>query len=83
MKTQYITQYVNEYGQVNVYEILCKIRELCRFKFYRVADKWINELYEITAGTSFENVNNELFFMTFDEECEFYHLISLISKKLQ
>lgn len=82
MKTQYITEFINEFGQVNVYSVLCKIHELYRFKLYRVAEKWINELYEISINTAYENVNADLFFMTFDETCDMHLLINAISEKL-
>lgn len=80
--TQYITSFVNEYGQINVYECLCKIHELVNYRFYHKADKMINELYELSIGTKFDNVNADLFFLTFSEETEMYLLINKIATKL-
>ena len=83
MKTKYINDYIGIYNDVHVYELLCKINELCKFKLYHVANNMINELYEIYCNTQYENVNHDLFVMTFDEECEMFLLIDKISKNLK
>ena len=84
MNTQYITKYVNEYGQIDTYRLLKRINFLvrdCKFdnKQIYIADKMINELYEISTGTEYENINNDLFVLTFDEQNEMYRLITRIS----
>ena len=83
MKTKYINNYIDNYNNVHVYELLCKIDELCKFKFYHVADNMINELYEIYCNTQYENVNYDIFVITFDEECKMFLLIDKISKNLK
>ena len=80
MKTKYINDFIDEYNNVHVYELLCKINELCKFKFYHVANNMINELYEIYCNTQFDNVNNDLFVMMFDDECMMFLLIDKIAK---
>lgn len=82
MKTKYINDFITEYNDVCVYELLCKIDELCKFKFYHVANNMINELYEIYCNTQFDNVNNYLFVMTFDDECMMFLLIDKIAKNI-
>lgn len=82
MKTNYINKFVNEYGQVDTYCLLESIREKYKFKLYRVAERMLDELYEIYTGTEFENINNKLFVLTFDEECNMFLLIDRLSKKL-
>ena len=82
MKTQHITKYVNEYGQINVKQLLIDINEKCKYHLYYVADKLINELYEIYTGTEYENINNELFVLDFDDETEMFLLIDKISKHI-
>lgn len=87
MKTQYITKYVNEYGQINITGLLKRVNFLVRDSKYdikqlHIADKMIDELYEIFTGTEFENVNNDLFVLGFDDECEMFLLINKISNKL-
>lgn len=67
MTTQYITKFVNEYGQVNAYEAIEAIREAIRFKTYATAGKMIEELEALHNGETFEDVNADLFFLTFDE----------------
>ena len=87
MKTQYITKYVNEYGQINIFDLFKRVNFLirdCKFdiKQLHVADKMINELYEIYTGTKYDNVNNDLFVLGFDDENEMFLLIGKISNKL-
>lgn len=87
MNTQYITKYVNEYGQIDTYGLLKRIGFLYRDskfdeKQLTRADKMINELYEIYTGTKYDNINNDLFVLGFDDECEMYRLITHIGNKL-
>lgn len=87
MKTKYITKYVNEYGQIDVYGLLKRIDFLIRDSKFDSnqltrADNMINELYEISTGTVFDNVNNDLFVLGFDDECQLHLLIHKISNKL-
>lgn len=87
MKTQYITKYVNEYGQIDIFGLLKRIGFLYRDskfdeKQLTRADKMINELYEIYTGTEYDNINHDLFVLGFDDECEMYRLITGISNKL-
>lgn len=85
MKTQYITKYVNKYGQINIFDLFKRIKFLirdCKFdiKQLTIAENMINELYEIYTGTIYENVNNDLFVLGFDDETEMFLLIDKISK---
>lgn len=82
MMTKYITDSVNKYGQVNLYEQLEKVKELIKFRFYHTAINIIDELYEVYSGTQFDNINSDLVVFTFDEECEMFLYIDILSKKL-
>ena len=82
MTTKYITKYVNEYGQVDTFSLLQKIEELYKFRLYRSCDNMINELYEICTGTIYDNINYDLFFLTFDEVCTLSIIIERLSQKL-
>ena len=81
---EYLIKYgfVNDYGQIDVHGVLCKISELCNCHLYRVADKLINELYEISTGTEYDGINNDLFVLGFDDECQMFLLLGKISDKL-
>ena len=81
MTTQYITKFVNEYGQVNTYEAIEKAKELYKFRLYNSAKNILAELIELNNGTEYDNVNNDLFFLTFDEECEANLYMDRINKK--
>ena len=82
MKAEYLKKHINEYGQINIYTALLEIHDKVNFRLYRIADKMINELYEIYAGARFENINPDLVVFTFDEECEMFLLLNKISDKL-
>ena len=82
MNTQYITKYVNEYGQIDTKQLLIDINEKCNFRLYRIAEQLINELYEIYTGTEYENINNDLFVLDFDDETEMFLLIDKIAKHI-
>ena len=87
MKTKYINKYVNEYGQIDTYGLLKRINFLIRDSKYDIyqlirASDMINELHEISTGTKYDNINNDLFVLGFDDECEMFLLNDKISKML-
>lgn len=84
MKTQYINKYINEYKQIDICGLFKRINFLVRDSKFDInqlykADKMINELYEISTGTIYENVNSDLFVLTFDELIQMDLLIEKIS----
>ena len=87
MKTQYINKYVNEYGQIDTNGLFKRINFLIRDSKFDTnqlthANNMINELYEIFTGTQYDNINNDLFVLGFDDECTMFLLIDKISKML-
>ena len=81
MTTQYITKFVNEYGQVNTHEALEAIRRAMRLRTYATAGAMIEELENLFNGEDYDNVNGELFFLTFDEEAELRRMSRQIEAK--
>lgn len=87
MKTQFINKYVNEYGQIDINGLFKRVNFLIRDCKYDIkqlynAQNMINELYEIYTGTKYDNINNDLFVLGFDDECTMFLLIDKISKML-
>ena len=83
MKTQYITDFVNESGQINETLLLRKIDELCRYRFYRLANEYLNEFLKCFWDTTkFENVNNDLVVLGFDDECTLNLLIDKLNEHI-
>lgn len=87
MKTQFINKYVNEYGQIDINGLFKRVNFLIRDSKFDIkqlynAQNMINELYEIYTGTQYDNINNDLFVLGFDNECEMFLLINKISDKL-
>lgn len=84
MVAEYLIKYgcVNEFGQINVKMVLDKCNEFYNYRLYRLSEKLIDELYEVYSGTKYDGINNDLFVMGFDDECEMFLLIGKISNKL-